>query len=122
MALDTNLVCLAGIILFAAGSVLPWASMGDQGLMGFNTPVYPVASILLILAVAGTMTNFRFSEMMALAAAGLSFAVILYTFFTANNLIRYAQPGDVNIEYGLIISMLGTLAVCVSAVMGKGKY
>ncbi len=124
MAVDTKLVCLAGVLLFAIGSVLPWAHLGaDKTWMGFNTPVFPVASVLIVIAVAGVNTDYKFSDMVSLAASGLAFAVILYTFFTAANLTQVpAKAGEIVVDYGLIISMLGSLVVCVAAVMGKGRY
>ena len=121
MGVDTKLVCLAGILLFAVGSILPWASMNDGKTMaGFSTPVFPVAAFLAAIAVLGINTEFKFSDTIALAASGLAFAIVLYTFFTTQNLAPGAAHATV--EYGLMISMLGSLVLCVSTVMGKGRY
>ena len=121
MAVDTKLVCLAGIVLFAAGSVLPWANTDHQeALTGFSTPIFPLATALVILAAAGLNMKFRFSGGIALAAAGLAFVVMLYTFFTPANLGQRTET--VTVDYGLIVSLLGSLVLCVSTVMGRGKY
>ena len=123
MSTDAKLVSLAGVILFAVGSILPWASMGaGKNLAGFSTPVFPLAALLTAAAVAGVNTEFKFSGGISLAASVLSLAVVLYTFFTASNLMQAANGVTTSTEYGLMISLLGSIAVCISAVMGKDRY